>query len=30
MHRMKALEKAESESQIEKVGAEIRALFESK
>ena len=30
MPRMKALEKAESESQIEKVGAETRALFESK
>lgn len=30
MPRMKALEKAEGESQIEKVGAEIRALFESK
>jgi ketol-acid reductoisomerase len=30
MPRMKAMEKAESESQIEKVGTEIRALFESK
>ncbi|MBP7086478.1 MAG: ketol-acid reductoisomerase [Methanomassiliicoccales archaeon] len=30
MPRMKALEKAEGESQVEKVGTEIRALFESK
>ncbi len=30
MPRMKALEKAEGDSQVEKVGTEIRALFESK
>ena len=30
MPRMKALEKAEGESQVEKVGTEIRALFESR
>jgi len=30
MPRMKALEKAEGESQVEMVGTEIRALFESK
>ncbi|HNU35437.1 MAG TPA: ketol-acid reductoisomerase [Methanomassiliicoccales archaeon] len=30
MPRMKALEKAEGESQVEKVGTDIRALFESK
>jgi ketol-acid reductoisomerase len=30
MPRMRAMEKAESESQIEKVGTEIRALFEIK
>lgn len=30
MPRMKALESAEGESQVEKVGTEIRALFESK
>ena len=30
MPRMKALEKAESETQVEKVGTEIRALFETK
>jgi len=30
MPRMKSLEKAEGDSQVEKVGTEIRALFESK
>lgn len=30
MPRMRSLEKAEGESQVEKVGTEIRALFESK
>ena len=30
MPRMRSLEKAEGDSQIEKVGTEIRALFESK
>jgi ketol-acid reductoisomerase len=30
MPRMRAMEKAEAESQIEKVGTEIRALFETK
>ncbi|MBN1109863.1 MAG: ketol-acid reductoisomerase [Methanomassiliicoccales archaeon] len=30
MPRMKAMERAEAESQIEKVGTEIRALFETK